>query len=234
MQRTRNGRCSQGQGIDILLNGLQLVFYSYPEFLFFIHYQQSKILEFNCFVHQLMGSNDYIHLSILQLLQRGFSFLCGPKTVQVIDSYWKIFQAFGKSLVMLKSQNGRRHQHCYLFSVIHSFKRGSYRNFSLSEANVPTHEAIHWAFVLHVGFDIRGRCTLVGRIFIKERSFQLMLQIGIGTISKTFLQPSLSVKFNEVKSNVLDPRLGFLFQVFPGVAAQFIDLRWFAVLAVVF
>src|SRR5690606_33686630 len=131
--------------------------------------------------------------SILKVGQGFPAFFCGPEPVEIIYSYRKILQPFGKCFMMLKCKYSSWYQNSDLLSIIYSFKSCANCNFGLSEANIPAHQAVHRLFVFHILLNCSGSGCLVRSVFINKGGFQLMLKVGIGTKGKSFLQPSLGV-----------------------------------------
>src|SRR5690606_32795188 len=72
--------------------------------------------------HQLVRSYDDIHPSILKVGQGFPAFFCGPEPVEIIYSYRKILQPFGKCFMMLKCKYSGWYQNSDLLSIIYSFK----------------------------------------------------------------------------------------------------------------
>ena len=65
----------------------------------------------------------------------------------------KIRKARSEGIVMLESQYRRRHQHRHLFSVAGGLESRPDGDFRLAETNVPAHQTVHRAAVLHILLD---------------------------------------------------------------------------------
>ena len=103
----RGGR--HGKRIDIDFQLPELFLHTDSELLFLIDNQQSQIFKCHRFADQLVGTDYHINLPLRQfsLDSRRIAGRAGPG--QIIHFAGKIFQAIEKSMIMLISQNSRRH-----------------------------------------------------------------------------------------------------------------------------
>ena len=75
---------------------------------------------------------------------------------------------------------------------------------------------------------------LVGRVFVDERGFQLLLQIAVGREGKAFFVAACRIEADEVARNVLQLALGAFLQLVPCTGTEFVEAWHFAFLAAVF
>ena len=133
-----------------------------------------------------MGTNENVYFTFFKFLKYFFLFFCSFKAVYIIHIRRKIFQALRKCIEMLVGQYGRRYQHCRLLIICNCLKSRPHGYFRLAKTYVTTHQPIHRRWRLHISFYIGCRLTLVRRIFIKERRFQLRLHIAVRREGKAF------------------------------------------------
>src|SRR5690606_27896113 len=101
-----------------------------------------------------------------------------------------------KSLIMLLRQNGVWYRYRYLFAIANGFESCPDGHFCFPEANVAAYEAIHWVGLFHIPFNILCGLTLVWRIFIDKRCFQLYLKVVVGGKGKARLRLSGCIQFD--------------------------------------
>ena len=181
-----------------------------------------------------MCTNEYIYFAICQFSDGLLLLLRGLKTIDVVHIAWEVFQSFNKGFIMLEGQDGGRYQQGHLLTVSHRFKCCTDGYFRFTKAHISAYQTIHRKVSFHVFLYIYGSLQLIRRVFIKKWSLKLGLKIGIRCKRKTAWSLSLSIKFYEVLGNILDPVLGFRFQIIPGIGAQFIQLRDIPFLACIF
>ena len=121
---------------------------------------------------------------------------------------------------MLISQHGGRHQYSHLLTVASSLESSSYGNLRLSEANIATNQTIHRSATLHVFLHLSRSLSLIGGILIKERRFQLMLQITVGTIGKALFSSALRIELYQISGYILNLLLCLFLQSIPGTSTQ--------------
>ena len=92
---------------------------------------------------------------------------------------------------MLQGQHGGGHQHGHLLIISTSLHSRTHGYLGLTKTHIATYEAVHRFGTLHVAFHLLRYAELVGRIFIYEAGFQLMLHKGVGTESKALFFLSL-------------------------------------------
>ena len=130
---------------------------------------------------------------------------------------------------MLQREDGCRHQYSYLLTVAGCFEGSPDGYFRLAEAHVATDQPVHRMQAFHVGLDGFRSYGLVGRIFKHKGRFQLLLHERIGREGKSACLLPFRIEFDQILGDILDFRLGTAFEILPGLAAQAIDFRCFAV-----
>ena len=106
---------------------------------------------------------------------------------------------------MLQGEYGGRHQHCRLLAVNRSLECRPDSYLRLSETYIAANQAVHGAHTFHVALDRPGRHFLVGSIFIHERRFEFLLQVGIGGKGIGLGRFSACVKLYEILRYVFYP-----------------------------
>src|SRR5690606_28159264 len=123
-------------------------------------------------------------LAFFQSFERLLFLLGRFETVYIVNIAGKIIQALLECLIMLKCQDSSRHQYSCLFTVTHSFESSADSYLCFTKAHITTNQPVHWCWLFHIPLYIYSCFALVGRILVKERSFQLCLQITIGCMCK--------------------------------------------------
>ena len=117
-----------------------------------------------------MCSNDNIHESFFQILQRFFLLCRRAEPAQKINAHRKVLHALNERIVMLLCQNGGRNEVDDLFALLYCLERCTDCNLGFAIANVPADQAIHDFVALHVPLRIVNRSELIVRL-IKRKQF---------------------------------------------------------------
>ncbi len=104
----------------------------------------------------------------------------GEEPAQHLDPHRVAGEAVAEGLEVLLGEQGGRHQHGGLPTVLHRLEHGPERDLGLAEADVAADEAIHRDRQLHVGLDLVDGRALVGRRLEREGLLQLTLPGGVG------------------------------------------------------
>ncbi len=168
LQRTWNGSGRHGKRIHIDFELFQFLLDRDSKFLFLIDDEQSQILELHILTHQPVRPDEDIDFTFFQLAENILLLFGGACTAQVIYLHREIGQAVTKSVIMLGSQHGGRHQYSRLLPVGSCLECGSYSYLCFSEAYVTADQPIHRSLALHVGLYIAGGLYLVGCILVHE------------------------------------------------------------------
>ena len=155
LQCPRNGRGSQGQGINIHLQFLQLFLCCHAKFLLLVNDHQAEVFELHILANQSVCPDQDVNFSRFQIFQCAVLLFGALEPVDVIHPAGKLFQAFAEGTVMLQSQNGCRHQHCHLLTVGYRLKGRTHGNFGFPETHIPAYQAVHGIGLLHIALDVR-------------------------------------------------------------------------------
>ena len=101
LQRTRDGRGREGQGVDVGPDGFELVFDRHTELLLFVNDQQAEVFEFNALSDERVCADQNIDLSALQFLEGFGELFARLESVDVVHSDRKITQAPRETAVVL-------------------------------------------------------------------------------------------------------------------------------------
>ena len=115
-----------------------------------------------------MGTNQDIHLTLLQLFQNASGILGSAGTAQIFQGNREPLQSMLEGLVMLIGKHRGRHQHSHLLSITGRLEGSADGNFRLTESHISTHQTVHRPTAFHVFLHVSRSLALVGRIFIKE------------------------------------------------------------------
>src|SRR5262245_51595783 len=103
-----------------------------------------------------MCADEYFDLTLLKLFKCFFFFFRRSEAIDIINGNREIFQAVRKCLVMLKSEDGGRHQDGSLFAIDTGLKCRSYGHLCLSKTYIAANQPIHWRSRFHIFLYIRG------------------------------------------------------------------------------
>ena len=93
LQCTGDGRGREGQGVDVGLDGFELVFDRHTELLLFVNDQQAEVFELNALSDERVCPDQNVDLSILQFLEGFGEFFAGLEAVDVVHGDRKITRA---------------------------------------------------------------------------------------------------------------------------------------------
>ena len=98
---------------------------SHTESLLLVNHKQTQVLEFHILRQQPVSADNYIHHSLLHILN-GLSILGRrPESRQHSDLYREVLHPMCESIVMLPRKYGCGYQHSHLLTVRHSLKGSS-------------------------------------------------------------------------------------------------------------
>ena len=149
---------------------------------------------------------------------------------QVLDPHGEFFQPVVERSVMLQGEDRGRNQHGDLFRVGDGLESGADRDLGLAEADVAADQPVHRRAALHILLDQLRGGLLVGRVFVDERGFQLVLQVTVRRICETFARLALGVQRDQLAGDVLDRLFRVQLHALPGARSQLVDFRRLAVL----
>ena len=99
---------------------------------------------------------------------------------QHLDAHRVVREALAERLAVLAREQRRRHEHRDLRAVEHRLGRGAQRDLGLAVADVAADEPVHRDRPLHVGLRLGDRLQLVGRLLVRERVLDLLLERAVG------------------------------------------------------
>ena len=166
-----------------------------------------------------MGTDYDIYFAFLQIVQDFLNFSGFLHPADIFHPTRHAFQPPGKSMVMLISQNSRRHQDSHLFAIGHRLKSGPDCNFSLPKSHISTDQAVHYLRFFHIGFYRFDRFYLIGSLVIHKRHFHFFLQITIFRKSKSSLFLAAGIEGDQLPCNIFYPGLSLLFKFIPGISS---------------
>ena len=105
--------------------------------------------------------------------------------------------------VVLRREDGRRHEHRDLLAVLDRLERGPDRDLGLAVADVADDEPVHRPDGLHVVLDLDGRAELVGRLLVRERGLHLALPgrvAGVGVARRRRARAAYSASSSSARS----------------------------------
>ena len=167
-----------------------------------------------------MRADEDVYLACFQVGEQFFRFFRTLEPAQVFDAHRQVLHAFAEGVIVLQRQHCGGYENGYLLAVCCYFECGTHRHFGLAETYVAADESVHRHRALEVAFDLCRRFRLIGRVFVEERRFQLVLHVAVGRVGKAFLLLAGRVQANQVARDVLHLVLGALFQPFPSAAAE--------------
>ena len=109
LQRPRDRCRRHGNGIHIQFQTFQLLLHRHPKLLLLINHQQTEVLKFYIIACQTMRSDDNIHLPRFQIFQNPLNISTFFHPADILDPARHPLQTFLESIIMLISQNRRRH-----------------------------------------------------------------------------------------------------------------------------
>ena len=220
--------------VDVGLECLELVLDADPELLFFVDDQQAQLFELDALPHQGVRADQDVGLPGFDLFQRFGQRLARLESVDVVDGDGEIPEAPAEALEVLHRQDGRRHEDRHLLAVAGRAEGGADGDLGFAKPDVPTHQPVHRRRLQHVFTHGLARGVLVRRVLVHEAGFQRVLQVAVLGVGVPGRRLALGVELQEVVGDLLDPALGLLLGLGPGVGAQLVDFGLGAFLGAVF
>ena len=122
-----------------------------------------------------MCSNDNIHESFFQILQRFFLLGRCAETAQKINAHREILHALDKCIVMLLCQNGGRNEVDDLFALLYCLERCTDCNLGFAVSDIAADQAVHNLFALHVRLCRLDRRKLIVRLLKRKQFLKFLL-----------------------------------------------------------
>ena len=162
-----------------------------------------------------MSADDDVYLSLGEVFEHLGRLFGRLGTSEIIHPHRHILQTTGESAIMLIGEHCGRHEHCHLFTIAGRLEGRTHSHLSLSEAHIATDQTVHRLCHLHISLHILSGLQLIRGILIEETGLELVLQIPVGTKSKTLLTTTLGIELDEVSGDILDMFLGAFLEFLP-------------------
>ena len=109
-----------------------------------------------------MGSDQHVHLALLEGLEGLARLLGGAEARDVLDPERVVAQPLGEGAEVLLGQHGRGHEEHHLAAVGRGLERRAQRHLGLAVAHVAADQPVHGPRLLHVRPHGLDRIQLVG------------------------------------------------------------------------
>src|SRR5690606_31264363 len=113
------------------------------EAMLFVDDHESEILELDVVLQELVGADHDVDAAARDALQHFLGSLRAAKARQLLDAYGPIRKPVGERAVVLLRQQGRRYEHRYLVTAVHSDESRAQCHFSLAESDVAADDPVH-------------------------------------------------------------------------------------------
>ena len=170
-----------------------------------------------------MGADDDVDFPIGKVGEYLLGVFGRACTAQVLHPHRKLFEPFGKCVVVLVGEHGGGHEHGCLLGVGGGLEGGADGHFCFAEPHVAAHKSVHRSLALHVGFHRLSGCELVGGVLVGERSLELMLHVCVGRESESLLLLSGGIQFDQVAGYILELGFSALLDSVPCPGAEGVD-----------
>ena len=190
-------------------------------------------MPFHALAYQFVCTNQYVNLSLCQLLKYLLDLFGCLGATQIFDLDGKVTEALAERRIVLQRQNGRRHQYCYLLAVGGHLEGCTHGYLRLAETYIAAYQSVHGLRTLQIVLHVQRCFGLIGRIFVDERCFQLMLHIAVGRVGEALLLLARGVQTNQVARYLLDLVFGAFLQSLPCTRTYARDCRHSTFLALV-
>ena len=175
MHGTRNRCRRQCQNIHIFLQLFDFFFMRHAEPLLLIDIQKAKIFELYVLRQNAVCSDDNIHESFFQILQRFFLLCRRAEPAQKINAHRKVLHALNERIVMLLCQNGGRNEVDDLFALLYCLERCTDCNLGFAVSDIAADQAVHNLFALHVRLCRLNRRKLIVRLLKRKQFLKFLL-----------------------------------------------------------
>jgi len=227
IKRARDGRGREGQHVHLGAQLLEMFLMGHTETLFLIDDHQSQVFEGNVTSQQAVRADDDIHLAQRQLEHDLVLFAGRTEAREHLHAHRKSRKPLAEGLVVLLSQNSRRHQDGHLFAVHDGLKGRTQGDFCLAVAHVAAQEPVHRTRGLHVLLDLIDGLQLVFRLDEGKTCFKIPLPGMIVLEGVSLGREAFGIQFEQVLGD-LDHLFAYvLLGLAPIGAAQPGGPRWF-------
>ena len=204
VERARDRRGRQRQHVDLAAELLEPLLGGHAEALLLVDDHQAKVLEPDVLAEQTMRPDDDVDGPVGETLERRGLLLGRDEPRQQPDLERERREALAERRVVLRREDGRRHEHRDLLAVLRRLECRAQGHLGLAVADVADHEPVHRPLLLHVGLDLGGGAQLVEGLLVRERRLHLLLP-GRVVVEGMALRPGpRGVEAKEVLGQVRD------------------------------
>ena len=134
----------------------------HAETLFFVHHDQSQIMEIHILLEQPVRADHNIDRSGFQFRNDLPLFRFAPEPAQSLDDDRILGKTFEEIVIMLLRQDGGRDQNGGLPSGHYAFEDRPHGDFGFAVADVAAEQPVHRPRRFHILFDLLRRAELIG------------------------------------------------------------------------
>ena len=166
-----------------------------------------------------------VDLPRLDSFERLLLFARRPKSADHVDRRQEARKSLAERLIVLLSQDRRRHQHRRLLAVHRRLVRRADRQLRFAEAHVAAYQSIHRLGALHVRLDLLDRAQLILRLLERKRLLKIFLSRIVRRKFKARRTLPPSIYLYQFVRYVLDRRRHARFRLRPLRRVQFVEPR---------
>jgi len=223
VEGTGDGGGREGEYVDVLLEGLEALFVTDAEALFFVDDQEAEVGELNVLGQDAVGADEDVDFTVFEVFEDLFGFLGVAETAELFDADGEGGEAALEALEVLEGEDGGGGENGDLFAIAEGLEGGAHGDFGFTEADVADNEAVHGHNGLHVALDVADGGELVLGGVVLEGVFKFALPVGVGGEGEAFGHAALGVELEQLVGHVLHPGLDAGFGLLPGDAAEFVE-----------
>jgi hypothetical protein len=205
-----------------------------PEPLLLVDDHKAEFFEGNVARQHAVRADQNVHRPRLDRLDDLLLLLRRAKAREQLDARREGGEARAECLVVLIGEDCRRGKHGHLPAVHDGLERGPHRDLSLAVADVATEQAVHRRRLLHVALHVGDGRRLIGRQFIREGRFELLLPGSVAAEGVAFYQPALGVKLQQFLRHVAHRAFGAGLRLLPSDPPQTVQRRSVRIAAGIF
>ena len=195
------------------------------EALLLVHHQQPQVLEHHALLEQLVGADEQVHLSRLQVVEDLPRLGGGLEPAEHPDLHREGSEPVARRGKMLLGQDGGGGQYRRLLPVQDALHHRPQGHLRLAVAHVPAQEPVHGHRLFHILLDLRDTAQLVVGLRVVEGLLEFQLPGRIRRKGETGAALPLGVQGDEPLGQVLGGGLGLGLLLVPVGAAQLIELH---------
>ena len=180
VERPRDRRRGQGQHVDLATELLEALLGGHPEALLLVDDDQPEVAEADVLAEQPVRADDDVDRAVGKTGDRRRLGGGRDEARQQADLERERGEPLRERRLVLRGEDGRRHEDGDLLAVLGRLERGPQRDLGLAIADVADHEPVHRPDELHVGLDLGRGAQLVDRLLVREGRLHLGLPRRIG------------------------------------------------------